>query len=162
MRGVKRVSKVKKMKPGESPIRVVAGEAWASIPEGWEGSVRVALVAVNFSRRHHTVDDVVLHHLRVGGIRIAEPRAHLDSRGEVLPPRTGKRLFLDLRLGGDDVARLLSSFEPAPNRSSSPKMDMECAGDLIVKRRLRTRSTPFLLEHVAVVWTVRDGGPDTV
>lgn len=154
--------KVKKEKPGESPIRVVAGEAWATIPEGWEGSVRIALVVVNFSRRPRTVDDVELHHVRVGRVRIAEPRVHLDSRGTVLPPRTAIRLFLDLRLGGDDVARLLSSFEAAPNRSSSPKVDMECAGDVLVKRRIRNRGTPFLLEHIGVVWTVRDGGPDTL
>lgn len=151
-----------KERKGESPVRVVAGEAWASIPEGWEGSVRIALVVVNFTRRPRTLEDVVLHHVRVGAIRIAEPRAHLDSRGAVLPPRTAIRVFLDLRLGGDEVARLLSSFEAAPNRASSPKVDMECAGDLVVKRRMRSRATPFLLEHIGVVWTVRDGGPDTL
>lgn len=153
----------KKPKIGDpGPVQVVAGEAWASIPRGWEGSVRVALVTANFGRRDRILDDVRLRHVRVGPIRIAQPRVHVDSRGLVLPARGVARAFLDLRLGGDEVARLLGSFEPAPNLSSSPKLDMECAGDLVVRGRLRSREAPFLLEHLAVVWTVRDGGPDGV
>lgn len=143
-------------------IRVVAGEAWASVPRGWEGSVRVALIAANFGRKDRILDDVRLRHVRVGPIRVADPRVHVDSRGLVLPARGVARAFLDLRLGGDEVARLLSGFEPAPNPESSPKVDMECAGELVVRGRLRSREEPFLLEHLAVVWSVRDGGPDGV
>lgn len=145
---------------GPGPVRVVAGEAWASIPWGWEGSVRIALVVVNFGRRERVLDDVRLGHVRVGPIRIGEPRVHVDSRGLRLPAHGVARAFLDLRLGGDEVTRLLHGFEPAPNPSSSPKLDMECAGNLVVKGRLRAREAPFLLEHLSVVWTVRDGGPD--
>ena len=41
-------------------------------------------------------------------------------------------------------------------RSSSPRVDMECAGDLVVRRRIRQHAEPFLLDHMAVAWTVAE------
>jgi hypothetical protein len=76
----------------------------------------------------------------------------------VIPARGVARAFLDLRMSADDVARLRRGFEPAANRSSSPKVDMECAGDLVFRLRIRTHDEPFLLEHLAVVWTVAEDG----
>lgn len=142
-------------------LQVVSGEAWASVRAGWDGSIRVALVVVNFGRRDLTLKDLHLRHVRIGPTHVADPRPLAEERDVRLGAHSATRVFLDLRLGADDVARLRRGFEPAPNRSSSPRVDMECAGDLVVRRRIRQHSEPFLLDHMAVSWTVaEDGLPD--
>ena len=129
-----------------------------TVRPGWDGGVRVALVVVNFGRRHLTLEDVRLKHVRVGPTHLSDPRPLVDERGMILPERGVARAFLDLRLNGDDVARLRRGFEPAANRSSSPKVDMECSGILVIRRRIRSHQVPFHLDHLAVVWTVEDEG----
>ena len=137
-------------------VRVVAGEAWATLGAGWDGSVRVALVVVNFGRRDLKLDQVRLRHVRIGPTHVGDPRPLAEEGRLTLPGRTATRVFLDLRLSADDIARLRRGFEPAANRSSSPKVDMECSGELVVRRRIRAHDEPFLLEHLAVVWTVAE------
>ena len=137
-------------------VQVVAGEAWASIRAGWEGSIRVALVVANFGRRDLTLQDLHLRHVRIGPTHVADPRPLAEERGIRLGAHSATRVFLDLRLSADDVARLRRGFEPAANRSSSPRVDMECAGDLVVRRRIRRHAEPFLLDHMAVAWTVAE------
>ena len=140
----------------ESLVQVVAGEAWATVSEGWDGAIRVALIIANFGRRDRRLSDIRLRHVRVGPTHLGDNRALLGERNQVIPARGVARAFLDLRMGADDVSRLRRGFEPAANRSSSPKVDMECAGDLVLTRRIGTRDVPFLLKHLAVAWTVAD------
>lgn len=135
-------------------VRVVAGEAWATVSEGRNGSVRVALVVANFGRRDRRLSDVRLRHVRVGPTHLGDNRALQDEKNQTIPARGVARTFLDLRMGPDDVARLRRGFEPAPNPASSPRVDMECAGDLILSRRLRPIEVPFLLQHLPVHWTI--------
>ena len=140
-------------------VQIVAGEAWASIRSGWDGSIRVALVVANFSRRDLTLLDLHLRHVRIGPTHVADPRPLAEERGIVLRARSATRVFLDLRLSADDVARLRRGFEPAPNRSSSPRVDMECAGDMVLRRRIRQHVEPFLLEHIPATWRVAEDTP---
>ncbi len=135
-------------------VQVVAGEAWATVSEGWDGAVRVALVIANFGRRERGLADVRLRHVRVGPTHLSDNRTLLSERGQALPARDATRVFLDLRMGADDVARLRRGFEPAANVASSPKVDMELAGDLMLKRRVGTLDVPFLLKHLPVQWTI--------
>ncbi len=151
-------SKVDVMAKKDALVQVVAGEAWATVSDGWDGAIRVALLIANFGRRERRLADVRLRHVRVGPTHLGDNRALLGERNQVIPARGVARAFLDLRMGADDVSRLRRGFEPAANRASSPKVDMECAGDLVLARRIGSRDVPFLLKHLAVAWTVADQG----